>query len=43
MIPGDRVKNGEERMVVLNRVAKSVIDEVRGPHSEFVFTTGTGR
>ncbi len=37
IIPGDRVKNGEERLVVLNRVAKSVIDSVRGQHSEFVF------
>ena len=38
IIPGERVKNGEERLVVLNRVAKSVIDEVRGEHPEFVFT-----
>ena len=38
IIPGDRVKNGEERLVVLNRVAKSVIEEVRGSHPEFVFT-----
>jgi integrase len=26
IIPGEQVKNGEERLVVLNRVAKSVID-----------------
>jgi integrase len=38
ILPGDRVKNGEERLVVLNRVAKSVIEEVRGSHPEFVFT-----
>jgi integrase len=38
IIPGERVKNGEDRLVVLNRVAKSVIDEVRGEHPEFVFT-----
>ena len=30
LIPGSKVKNGDERLVVLNRVAKSVIDSVRG-------------
>jgi integrase len=38
LIPGARVKNREERLVVLNRVAKSVIEAARGRHSEFVFT-----
>ncbi len=38
IIPEEWVKNGEERLVVLNRVAKSVIDEVRGNDPEFVFT-----
>ena len=38
IIPEDRVKNGEERMLVLNRVAKSVIEDVRGEHPEYVFT-----
>ena len=38
IIPEDRVKNGEERLLVLNRVAKSVIEDVRGEHPEFVFT-----
>jgi integrase len=38
IIPGKRVKNGEERLVVLNRVAKSVIDSVRGEHAAYVFT-----
>ena len=37
IIPGDRVKNGEERLVVLNRVARSVIEGQRGIHPEFVF------
>jgi integrase len=37
IIPADRVKNGEERLVVLNRVARSVIDEVRGEHPVYVF------
>jgi integrase len=38
IIPGPHVKNGNDRLVVLNRVARSVIDEVRGNHPEFVFT-----
>lgn len=38
IISGQRVKNGEERLVVLNRVARSVIESVRGEHPEFVFT-----
>jgi integrase len=38
LIPGEIVKNREDRLVVLNRVAKSVIDQVRGEHPEFVFT-----
>ncbi len=37
IIPGDRVKNGEDRLVVLNRIAKSVIDSVRGEHPDHVF------
>lgn len=38
IIPSQRVKNGEERLVVLNRVARSVIEGVRGEHAEYVFT-----
>lgn len=38
IIPGGRVKNGDDRLVVLNRVARSVIDEVRGRHPDYVFT-----
>lgn len=37
-IPGSKVKNGEDRLVVLNRVARSVIQEVRGQHDVYVFT-----
>lgn len=37
IIPSDRVKNGEERLVVLNRVARAVIERQRGKHPEFVF------
>jgi hypothetical protein len=28
----------EDRLVVLNRIARSVVDEVRGQHSNYVFT-----
>jgi len=38
LIPEERVKNGEERLVVLNRVARSVIDSERGTHPTYVFT-----
>lgn len=37
IIPGERVKNGDERLVVLNRVAKSVIESQRGKHPTHVF------
>ena len=40
VLPPDRVggKNGIERIVVLNRIAKSVITAQRGQHPEYVFT-----
>ena len=38
IIPGNVVKNREDRLVVLNRVARSVIEQVRGQHSERVFS-----
>lgn len=38
LIPGIHVKNREDRLVILNRVALSVIDAARGNHSEYVFT-----
>jgi len=38
VVPRAFVKNGLDRFVVLNRVAKSVIDGCRGEHPEFVFT-----
>jgi integrase len=37
IIPGEHIKNGEERLVVLNRVAKSVVERVRGLHPVHVF------
>lgn len=38
IIPGTRVKNGDERLVVLNAVAASVIAAQRGRDRDFVFT-----
>jgi integrase len=37
VIPGDRVKNGADRLVVLNSVARSIVEGQRGLHPEFVF------
>ena len=38
VIPDRYVKNGDDRLVVLNRIASSVIDAQRGKHREVVFT-----
>jgi integrase len=38
VIPGARVKNGEERLVILNRVARSVVEARRGRDATHVFT-----
>jgi integrase len=37
-VPRTFVKNGLDRFVVLNRIARSVIESCRGKHPEFVFT-----
>jgi integrase len=37
LIPGDHHKNGEERIVVLNRTAESIIESRRGKHRNWVF------
>jgi integrase len=37
VIPGEKVKNSEERLVVLNRIARLVIEEARGMHPVYVF------
>lgn len=37
VIPRHLAKNGEERVVMLNAVARRVIDSQRGKHPEFVF------
>jgi integrase len=38
IIPRERIKNREDRLVVLNSVGKAVIDRVRGDHPLWVFT-----
>jgi len=38
IIPGEFVKNGDDRLVVLNRVALSVVDGLRGKHDSHVFS-----
>jgi integrase len=38
IIPGDRVKNTEDRLVILNENAKAVVNEVRGDNLTYVFT-----
>jgi len=37
IIPGQHIKNGDDRLIVLNRIASSVVDEQRGKHPSFVF------
>ena len=37
IIPGRHVKNGDERLVVLNRIAESVVASQRGRHRTHVF------
>jgi integrase len=37
LIPGDRVKNGEDRLVLLNKIARNVIERQRGKHPKYVF------
>ena len=38
VIPGRFVKNGEDRLIVMNQVAKLVLEARRGIHPEFVFS-----
>jgi integrase len=38
VVPREIVKNKEDRLIVLNRIARSVIDEARGKHPLRVFT-----
>ena len=38
ILPGIRSKNGEERIIPLNSIAKRVVNDQRGKHDVFVFT-----
>lgn len=38
LVPAYLVKNKEDRLVILNKIAFTVLQEVRGQHPEFVFT-----
>jgi integrase len=38
VLAGERTKNGEDRIVPLNRTARAIIEAQRGRHDEFVFT-----
>jgi len=38
MLPEEMTKTGDERIVVLNRIARSVVESQRGKHREYVFT-----
>lgn len=37
IVPGEQVKNREDRLIVLNLVAQEVIEQQRGLHKEYVF------
>lgn len=37
LIPATRVKNGEERLVILNKIARAVVEGQRGKHPQWVF------
>ena len=37
IIPGQHVKNAEDRLVVLNQIAASVVEAQRGKHASHVF------
>ena len=38
VLPGEFAKNGQERAIVLNSIARNVVYAARGIHREFVFT-----
>jgi integrase len=38
VIPAAKVKNRRERLIVLNDIAKNIVEDMRGMHPEFVFT-----
>lgn len=38
IVPGEFVKNREDRVIVLNKVAMDIVNKKRGEHSEYVFS-----
>lgn len=38
VIPGSRTKNGQARVIVLNDIAQTIVEAVRGEHPVYVFT-----
>ena len=38
IVPGSKVKNGDERLIVLNCIARSIIESRRGHNQTYVFT-----
>ncbi len=38
IIPGQYVKNGDDRLVVLNKISSSVVESVRGKHATHIFS-----
>lgn len=38
IVPGDFVKNGEPRLVVLNQMARTIVEAHRGSHKTYVFS-----
>ena len=43
VVPGEGVKNAEDRLVVMNAQARAVINRQRGKSSEYVFTYSKGQ
>jgi integrase len=43
VVPGNGVKNGEDRLVVTNAEARAVINRQRGKSSDYVFTYSKGK
>ncbi len=36
ILPGNRTKNGEDRIILLNSIVKSIVDAQRGKHTDYV-------
>ena len=43
IIPGEMIKNSQDRLVILNRAAMGIVNELRANHSEYVFMNSKGR